>query len=409
MILFIISIVWVTTIGAILWRAIAQYRNYEVVGPQWPDLSEREATTTIIVPARNEERTIGQCIDALTRQDYPRQLLRIIIVDDNSVDDTAEVVRHHIAGNDRAELVQAGELPPGWLGKPHACWKAAAAARSEWLCFIDADTIGKPPLIRTAIRIATTRQLDMLSLQPFQILASVWEKLILPCGFFLIAFTQDLRKTRDPASAEASVNGQFLLIRRSAYLAAGGHAAVREAVAEDSALARLFKEKRFSLAVLGTRDLLETRMYRDLRSLCEGAARQAATLLPGIRLPLAAPMALILAWAPFILPICAIIALTTSGNSSTLIALILSLAGSLSLLGTQIGSAHYFRIPFWYGLLFPLGYTMGSAILLFATWQRAARKVRWKGRTYDAFPDHNSARSESLPMRPDALTERQHR
>lgn len=335
---------------------------------------------------------IGECVAALIAQDYPADRLQIIVNDDNSTDRTSGIVSHLAAGDDRVRLIRGKPLPQGWLGKPNACWTAAAEADGEWLCFIDADTIAGPALITTAVQTAQSRSLDLLSLQPFQELTGFAERLILPTGFFLIAFTQDLRKTNDPTSPDASVNGQFLLIRRSVYESVGGHAAVRSAVAEDSALARTIKTAGHRIGVLGTEGLLHTRMYSDFRSLREGAARQAASLLDSTAILLCVALgALLLAAVPLLLPTLAACRLAGDGRAVAIASLVISAIGSLSLLGTHIGAARYFRIPFWYGLLFPLGYAAGAGILVFAARQRSRGQTRWKGRLYPASGAHSAA------------------
>jgi chlorobactene glucosyltransferase len=383
MILLACSIVWVLVVAGLLARAITQYRHYKIIAPI--PLSECSAapSVTVIVPARNEERIIGRCLDGLARQDYPRDQLQFLVVDDNSTDRTAAIVAESAARDDRIRPIRGQPLPEGWLGKPHACWTAAKDAQGEWLCFIDADTVADPPLIGTAIETVLSRRLDLVSLQPFQELGTFAERLILPTGFFLIAFTQDLRKTNDPALPDASVNGQFLLIRRSVYSAVGGHATVKDATAEDSALARAIKAAGHPIGVFGTEGLLHTRMYSDFRSLCEGAARQAATLLGGAPALLSVAIgALLLALVPIALPVLAACRLAGVGGAAAIAAFALSLTGSLALFGTHIGAAHYFRIPFWYGLLFPLGYLAGAGILIFAAWQQSRGQTRWKGRVY---------------------------
>jgi len=370
------------TVAGLLVRAITQYRHYEVMGPAEPD-GNPTPPVTVIVPARNEAANIGRCVTALLNQEDLSDL-RVIVIDDCSEDQTPEIVRELANSDARVQTLSAPALPPGWRGKPHACDIASRhAVGGDWLCFIDADTTAEPPLLRTALRVARERNLDLLSLQPFQELISPWERLILPTGFFLIAFTQDLRKTNDPALPEAAVNGQFMLARRHAYDAVGGHEGVRDQLAEDSALASNFKSAGFRVAVIGTRGLLHTRMYSDLRSLWEGTARQAATLLTSsVALLLAALLALVLAWAAIAMPAWAMTAVMRAGGSETIIALVASLAGSLALFGTHIGAVRYFRIPFWYGLLFPIGYTLGAAILVWSVWQKARGRVAWKGRIY---------------------------
>src|SRR5262245_8951071 len=73
---------------------------------------------SIIVPARNESANIRQCLSSLLAQDYPR--FEVIIADDRSTDDTAAIVREFAQDDERLQLVQVEELPPGWTGKTHA-------------------------------------------------------------------------------------------------------------------------------------------------------------------------------------------------------------------------------------------------------------------------------------------------
>lgn len=400
MILLVLSIVWLLVVAGLLARAITQYRHYHVLRPITQGAAAPPLpTVTAIVPARNEQRIIGRCLEGLSAQDYPPDELEILVVDDNSEDQTASIVRDAASRDARVRLIGGEPLPAGWLGKPHACAQAAAVARGEWLCFIDADTIGEPPLIHTAMRAALEHKLDLLSLQPVQELVTPAERLILPAGFFLIAFTQDLRRTNDPARPDASVDGQFLLVRRTAYEAVGGHAAVRDAVAEDSALARRLKHAGHTLAVFGTERLLHARMYNDFRSLWEGTARQAASLLGGpAKLVAAAIIAAVMAAAALALPAWGAIAVATApgrAGGAAIASLVVASVASLAILGTHVGAARYFRIPIGYGLLFPLAYAAGAGVLIFAAWQRTRRQTRWKGRVYprDAGPKQAHSRA----------------
>jgi chlorobactene glucosyltransferase len=382
MLLLLLSIAWALTIAGLLTRAITQYRHYEMIGPDREPLEQLPPLVTVIIPARNEADNIARCINALRNQDYPAASLRVLVIDDNSQDDTADIVSRIALAEDRVQLIRGTELPEGWLGKPHACWQGAGVAQGEWLCFIDADTTAQPALIGTAVQAARRRDVGMLSLQPVQELGTAWERLILPAGFFLIAFTQDLRKTADPSTPEAAVNGQFLLIRRTAYDAAGGHAAVRNAFAEDSALARAVNAAGHRVAVIGTEGLLHTRMYTSLRSLWDGVARQAGTLLGRSGLIIAALGALLLACAPLVLPIWALEVMLSGGGTVAAASLGFALLGSLALLGTHLGAARYFKIPMCYGLVFPVSYLLGAGVLGYSFWQLSRRGVRWKGRVY---------------------------
>jgi len=390
MIALLLSIAWAGAVAYLLVRAIRQYSFYQVIRPDSRPISNGPRID-IIIPARNEELNISACLQSLLLQDYPRDQLSIFVVNDGSTDRTAQRVQEVAAADARVHLIDAESLPDGWTGKSHACWQGAAAAKGMrpqddrcWLCFLDADTVSEAMLLRTAMHAADDRGLEFLSLEPFQELGSFWERLILPVGFFLVAFTGDVRQANDPASPEAHANGQFLLMRREAYEAAGTFAAVRSEIAEDSALARLVKQSGRRVAVVGTQDLIRTRMYRDFRSLWQGLSRQAGQLLecPGV-CALVAAMALVLAWTALLLPASTLFnVMHHHATIANLVALMFAWAGSLALLGTHLGAARYFKIPFWYGLLFPIGYTLGAGIALNAAMGRLRGKVFWKGRSY---------------------------
>lgn len=383
--LLIAAIAWMGFIAYLLTRSIRQYGYFQVLAADATPANAALPLITVVIPARNEAENLERCLEGLLRQDYPPERYRMIVVDDHSTDATGALAMKAAAQDDRLTVIRSNPLPAGWTGKAHACWQGAAAAgATDWLCFIDADTSSETVLLKTATREAIRRDLGLLSLSPFQDLVGVWERLIMPAGFFLLAFTQDLRAANDPHTMNVHANGQFLLIRKSAYDAAGGFAAVATKIAEDSALARAVKAAGYRVALLGTDGLIRTRMYSEFPALWEGLARQASELLGSSVMSLLwAAGALVLGWAAPALPVCAALAVARQGPALVpILALSFSLAGSLALLGTHIGAAKYFRIPIIYGILFPLSYTLGAGVLFTAAVERRRGRVKWKGRAY---------------------------
>ncbi|HWD19750.1 MAG TPA: glycosyltransferase [Verrucomicrobiae bacterium] len=369
-----IAMLWAGVVATLLFRAVTQYRHYEILRRMEPRRLPSPALVTVIVPARNEARNIARCAQRLMAQDYPK--LEMLVVNDNSTDHTATIVSDLSCFDARLRLVESEALPSGWAGKPHACWQGAQAGAGEWLCFMDADTMAEPGLITTAVRAAEERQLDMLSLEPFQELGGFWERLIIPAGFLLLVFQQDLRRVNNPDCPDAVANGQFILIRRRVYDAVGGHAAAPAEICEDAALARRVKGEGYKLAVLGASDLVCSRMYNNLESLWEGLSKNVVEMLGGTRgALLAAAAAFSLAWVTALLPFWA------WHQGDALAASLISTA-SLALIATHVFSARYFGIPFFYGLLFPFGYTMGGLIALNSIRLRWKKRIAWKGRIY---------------------------
>lgn len=394
MALLILSILWAASVAFLLFRAVRQYSYYEIVEPVSPEASG--ATLSVIIPARNEEDNIGGCLEGLESQQSPPNIGSIVVIDDRSTDKTGQIARKMAERNPLIHTIEGKPLEAGWAGKPHALCQGAQAAMEamkersldQWLCFMDADTVAQPALLRTALNIAQTRSLDLLSLQPEQDLIGPWERLIMPCGFFLVAFTQDVRQANDPKDPDGHANGQFMLIRRQRYEAVGGYASVRGELSDDSAMARLVKRSGGRVAVLGTKSLIRARMYHDLPSIWYGLSRQAGELLGSpLACLIAAVAAVVLASASVFLPVVSAAMWIKQGPHAIIIgAAACGFAGSLALLGTHIGAARYFKIPFWYGVLFPIGYMLGAGIGVYAAIARKRNAVVWKGRLMEAQP-----------------------
>ena len=337
----------------------------------------------VIVPARDEEANIGRCLHGLLKQDYPSEHLRILVIDDHSADATATIARA-FARQPHVGVLASPPLPPQWTGKSHACWIGAGAVSgdTEWLCFVDADVHVRPGLLASAVAAAASEQLDLLSLAPRQELGSFAERLIMPCGLYLLAFCQDLRKTQAPQGEDATATGQFMLVRCRAYWAVGGHAAVRGEICEDLALARLLKRSGWHVTLRDGSGFISARMYTGWRTLRPGIAKNLIEMLGGPLATLAtAAVAVALAWAVWLVPLADGMS-CSQGDSAGCLALLPALVGALAAIGLHIAGASYFRIPLWYGLLFPLGYAAGALIALDSVRWRWRGRVAWKGRTY---------------------------
>ena len=373
-------------VGVCLCRIARQFRAYESLHPHRRSAgstSPPSPTVAIVIPARDEAHNIAACLDSLLRQDYPIDKFRIIVVDDYSQDDTASIVRRIAAAHDRVRLIQAVPLPEGWAGKTNACWCGALAADAEWLCFIDADTRAEPALLRTAVDAARERNLTMVSLEPFQELQGFFNRLVIPVGFLAIAATQDLARVNAPMAEAATATGQVILIRAHSYFALGGHAAVRGAISEDAALARRVKSAGLALAVLGAETLIRTRMYRDADDLWEGLSKNVTEIYGGPVRSLATALgALVISWSAALLPLAAAASVVLAPGLDATASLMIAIASSAATFATAIALSRHFRVPRWYGLLLPVGVSIGVLIVLNGIARRARGRVIWKGRIY---------------------------
>jgi chlorobactene glucosyltransferase len=376
--------IWAGLVGWLLLRLLRQFRTHRnaSLGPP-PISTEQLPAVAILVPARNEIGNIGACLAGLTAQRGLSYGLSITVVDDGSQDGTAEAVSKFGRDDPRIRLIDAGELPEGWMGKPHACWQGALQAEAEWLCFVDADVRATPDLVRTALAAALDQRIDMLSLNPLQEVGSFWERLIIPAGLVLIGCVQDLRPVNQSRANQIAVNGQVLLIRRDVYVAAGGHAAVRGEICEDKALAIRIKQAGWSYRLLGAEHLARTRMYTGLDTLWEGLAKNATEILgDGPNTVAAATAALVVGWAAVLMPLLTVLAAIREPSAAVLAGAALALLGSATIIGVQIGTARYFRILPLFGFLFPVAYSAVAALAWRSFALRRAGRVTWKGRTY---------------------------
>jgi chlorobactene glucosyltransferase len=213
---------------------------------------------TVVIPARNEAGGISEAVRSFAGA-------RVIVVDDNSSDSTAEEAC--AAG---ADVVGAAPLPKGWLGKPHACWTGSQGVVTDWILFADADTRYEPAFLATALGYAQRERLDLLTVFLFQQRRSLFERMLLPYAFALYFCGVSARAVNSSRAREALANGQCLLIRRSAYEAIGGHCAVASSVIEDVALARLAKDSGLALRVVRAESLGSVRMYDSLAAIWRG-------------------------------------------------------------------------------------------------------------------------------------------
>ncbi len=242
--------------------------------------SEQQALIelSVIVPARNEEDCLGACLESLVSQSSEFFSLgrdwEIIVVDDGSTDKTRSIARS-FAG---VTILDPLKLEAGWTGKANACWTGAQQARGQWLLFTDADTIHEPGNLRRAIHEAEKYNVGVLSYSPKQLVSGFWQRALMPLVFCELALAYPPEKVSNPALRIAAANGQFLLFKREAYRAIGGHASVKSDVLEDVELAFLAKRRKAGLRFRYAADAISTRMYRTTTAMIEGWTKNLALL-----------------------------------------------------------------------------------------------------------------------------------
>ena len=235
--------------------------------PEWdcnPVTPAGNPRVAIIVPARNEERAIGDALSRLLSLDYENY--EVIAVNDRSTDRTGGIMDQFATwGNGRPRpahklrVIHIRELPADWTGKTHAMWTAAKASKSDWLLFTDADVMYRPDCLRRAIAYAEAERADHVVLFPHMIMKRAGEKMML--AFFQLMFVFGHRpwKVADPRAKDHIGAGVFNLVRRSAYEAVGTYEALRFEVVEDMKLGKVIKNAGFRQRNVVGGNLLEIR------------------------------------------------------------------------------------------------------------------------------------------------------
>ncbi len=340
---------------------------------------------SVIVPARNEAVTIETVVGSVLASAY--RPLELIVVNDQSTDQTSEILER--LSDPRLRVLQGEALPEGWYGKAWACQQGYHAASGDILLFTDADTWHHPDLLPRAVGALHETQSALLTVSPLQRCITLWERLVMPQIWFLLALRYHPRTVNRAARPrDVIANGQFILTTREAYESAGTHAAVREEVAEDLALAQTYLHHGLKLHFAFAERLMETRMYRSLGELLEGWSKN--IYLGGRRsflhepvLRSLVPVMLTIAMVFWLLPPIWLVLAIFSHNpvSASVIATALSAAFWMLI-------CHGMEIPAVYGLGYPLGAAMTLYIVLRSTW-RGRMTVEWRGRVYDRAEEKN--------------------
>jgi len=328
-------------------------------------------TVSVIVPARNEEACLRDCLQSLVAQTVPFEL---IVVDDHSTDRTREIASSF--ANAQVRVIEAGPVPAGWTGKNNAATAGARVARGEWLLFTDADTIHLPGSLARSFEEAKRHGAALLSYSPEQVVKTFAEKAVMPVIFAELAAGYRPSQVSDPRSLAAAANGQYILITREAYDAVGGHAAVAGNLLEDVALARAVKRSGRKIFFRYGGNTVRARMYRTFAQLREGWTKNLALLFPSpVRLAALRALEFLLIVASF--SIAAATSLRGRWQPAALAAVVGVILYAVFL--TRIRRAHFS----WNANILALfGLPLFSYLLLRSKSAHAKGSVSWKGRTY---------------------------
>lgn len=331
-------------------------------------LSSGQANISAVVPARNEGAVIANCIKSLAIQP---EIAEIVVVDDQSTDRTSQIVESLAAEIPQLRLVKVQNVAAGWLGKNNAAFLGVKQTTKRWLLFTDADAELLPRAAARALQITQDANAALVSFSPEQVTKTWYEKSLIPFVYCRLARIFSYKEINDPNSPAAAANGQFLMIRRDAYDAAGGHASVANEVLEDVALARAVKSLGYRIWFESGKRIVRVWMYRSFAEMWAGWKKNLFLLVGGTPAAAYRELFSVVPWIPLLLVILAL---------KYPLALILGLGLLLArhaAYGMALSSNQY---PLIYILYYMPGVLLYGGVLWASYRAHRMGTVEWKGR-----------------------------
>jgi len=334
---------------------------------------------SVLIPARDEELNIATCLGSLQKQDYPN--FEILVLDDNSSDNTATIVEQIAAKDSRIQLFRGEPLPKDWAGKPFACYQLAKQARGSWLLFVDADTTHAPYMLRSALAQALRLKSSLLSGFPRQLATSLPQKIAIPVLYFIILSWLPLwwlQRSREPRPSLAI--GQFLLFPREEYWRIGGHEVVKSRILEDVWLGIEVSRRGGRQVAVDLSPAVSCNMYHNVGAMWEGFIKWVYSVLA--LSPPALAMMMVAAYFFFLLPFYSLWReLFVVVAPSSLRAVVISQVAMILLMRWLVDNR--FKEPVVSIFLHPVGLSFLFLASFCAVFRRAAGAgVRWKERLY---------------------------
>lgn len=348
------SIFFTTILNIFFWQKI-QNSSSEI-----PD------TVSVLIPARNESENIIPCLKLIVHQ---RNVNEVLIYNDHSDDDTAELVKEFSKTHTLVRLLDPLDLPEGWTGKNFACYQLALNAKSDWLLFIDADTRLSPQAISGILEQAKKWKATFVSCWPGLEMLTFWEKLLMPLlNFFVyIIYPAPISFQYDMPSLGIA-HGACIMIKRETYNKIGGHVKVQNKIFEDTELARLWRKEGERSLCFDGQEVVRVRMYKSFMDIWIGFQKN---FYPGFNSSFSFWLFLLFHTVLFLLPFFFLL------SSSYFLIMAISVWLIRILLAVR------FKHPIWSAILHPIGEIFLIMLGIASWWHfEKGKGVQWKGRVY---------------------------
>ncbi len=348
---------------------------------------------SVILPARNEEGFIEECLESLVRQDYPNY--EIIAIDDSSEDGTGGIIARYAKDHPgRIVHVSARPKPEGWMGKNWACMEGYKSATGSLLMFTDADTQHAGNVISLSVKHMQALGLDALSGIPKMLALDFWTRITLPVISTFLHTRFSALNVNNPSKKTGYFFGSFFILGRETYEQVGMHEGVRQEIIEDGALGRKVKESGYSMRMVRAEHLIKAVWARDRGTLWNALKRlmiplylQDGRTAAGIFVAVA-----FLTFAPFGIFTAALISSSLFAAGSTyVLGATAALASVLIYAGTAIETRMGLGLGLGYALFAPLGgAVVVGGFLSGLIRAKSAHAITWRGRRYSP-QDHDTA------------------
>ncbi len=336
-----------------------------------PHLTDADLSdVTVLIPARNEEKNIEQCLSALMDQGKG---LNIILVDDQSTDSTVEIAQERCG--DSIKIIRGLDMPKGWTGKLWALDQGLKHVTTGKTLLMDADIVLEPATIATALAAKEQYNLNMISLMAWLSMQGFFEKLLMPAFVYFFKLIYPFRLANFKKSRIAAAAGGFILVDTEALRKIGAFQCIKNEIIDDCALAKKLKTAGYATWTGLTHSVKSIRRYEGLGGIWDMVARTAfVQLRHSLFLLLCITVLMIVMFYGHIAGLCC----------GDFVIWALSWIGLTLMLVTYLPILSYYRLSFAWALALPITATL----YLMMTWSSAFREwrghgARWKDRNYN--------------------------
>ena len=345
---------------------------------------------SIILPARNEENFLADCLDSLVIQDYNNY--EIIVVDDSSDDATGNIIAKYAKLYPKLIVhVTARSKPTGWMGKNWACMEGYAKATGDLLLFTDADTTHRENVISLAVGYIISHKLDALTAIPRLLALDFWTRVTLPMITTFMHTRFSALNVNNPSKKTGYFFGSFFILSKNTYQNVGMHEGVKNEIIEDGALGRKVKDSGHKMRMVKAEHLVDAVWARDRGTLWNALKRLVIPLYLQNRIATIGILVAVtcLLFAPFVaLGVSSLLVVFDDALHVKVLLVSAVISSSLIYLGAAIEAGPGLGTGIRYAAFAPLG---GLVIILgFLSGVISARfnsVVSWRGREYSV-DDH---------------------